>query len=94
MQRQATAKGALKAVQVAVSGAFHTPLMQPAREALTQVGTAVAITALSDCRVGDGVDEGPSLGRGLGCTPLAVRAPPAYGEAGRHHHHLPTIQLR
>jgi hypothetical protein len=37
VQRQATARGALKAVPVAVSGAFHTPLMQPAREALTQV---------------------------------------------------------
>lgn len=37
VQRQATAKGALKAVPLAVSGAFHTPLMQPARDALTQV---------------------------------------------------------
>ena len=37
VQRQATAKGALKAVPVAVSGAFHTPLMQPARDALTEV---------------------------------------------------------
>lgn len=36
VQRQATAKGALKAVPLAVSGAFHTPLMQPAREALEQ----------------------------------------------------------
>ena len=35
--RQATAKGALKAAHVAVSGAFHTPLMQPARDALTEV---------------------------------------------------------
>lgn len=33
---QATAKGALKAVPVAVSGAFHTELMQPARDALTE----------------------------------------------------------
>ena len=36
VQRQATAKGALKAVPVAVSGAFHTSLMQPARDALTE----------------------------------------------------------
>ena len=33
----ATAAGAMKAVQLAVSGAFHTPLMQPAREALVEV---------------------------------------------------------
>lgn len=33
----ATAQGALKAQMLAVSGAFHTPLMEPAREALTQV---------------------------------------------------------
>ncbi|EFN56454.1 hypothetical protein CHLNCDRAFT_22513 [Chlorella variabilis] len=43
VQRQATAKGALKAVPVAVSGAFHTPLMQPARDALTQVLSSVSI---------------------------------------------------
>lgn len=36
---QATAKGALKAVPVAVSGAFHTELMQPARDALTEAST-------------------------------------------------------
>ena len=43
VQRLATAKGALKAVQVAVSGAFHTSLMQPAREALTEVLASVTI---------------------------------------------------
>lgn len=37
---QATAKGALKAVPVAVSGAFHTELMQPARDALTEASTS------------------------------------------------------
>ena len=39
-QRLATSRGALKAVAVAVSGAFHTSLMQPARDALTEVGVA------------------------------------------------------
>lgn len=33
----ATAAGAMKALPLAVSGAFHTPLMQPAREALIEV---------------------------------------------------------
>ena len=33
----ATAAGAMKAVPLAVSGAFHTALMQPAREALVEV---------------------------------------------------------
>lgn len=32
------AAGAIKAVSLAVSGAFHTSLMQPAREALEEVG--------------------------------------------------------
>lgn len=42
-QRLATAKGALKAVAVAVSGAFHTQLMAPARDALTQVLDSITI---------------------------------------------------
>ena len=43
-QRLATAKGALKAVPVAVSGAFHTSLMAPAREALTAVLDGVTVS--------------------------------------------------
>ena len=42
-QRLATAKGALKSVPVAVSGAFHTELMSPARDALTKVIASVQI---------------------------------------------------
>eukprot|EP00793_Prasinoderma_coloniale_P004705 PRCOL_00000466-RA len=42
-QKLATAKGALKAQKVAVSGAFHTPLMQPASEALAKVLDEVTI---------------------------------------------------
>lgn len=37
VQKEAVAAGALKAVPLAVSGAFHTSLMQPAREALEEV---------------------------------------------------------
>lgn len=42
-QRIATAKGALKAVVLAVSGAFHTELMSPARDALTAALDTVTI---------------------------------------------------
>lgn len=35
---RATAAGALKVTPLAVSGAFHTPLMAPASERLMQVG--------------------------------------------------------
>jgi hypothetical protein len=37
VQEAAVKKGALKAARLAVSGAFHTPLMQPARDALVKV---------------------------------------------------------
>ena len=37
--------GAMKAAPLAVSGAFHTPLMQPAREALVEV-RAPAVTSV------------------------------------------------
>lgn len=43
-QRLATAKGALKAVPVAVSGAFHTSLMVPARDALTAALDKITIS--------------------------------------------------
>eukprot|EP00239_Pterosperma_sp_CCMP1384_P002941 CAMPEP_0197849424 /NCGR_PEP_ID=MMETSP1438-20131217/12016_1 /TAXON_ID=1461541 /ORGANISM="Pterosperma sp., Strain CCMP1384" /LENGTH=532 /DNA_ID=CAMNT_0043462101 /DNA_START=62 /DNA_END=1657 /DNA_ORIENTATION=- len=43
VKKLATAKGALKAQEVAVSGAFHTPLMQPARDALLEVLGTVTI---------------------------------------------------
>lgn len=33
----------MKAVPLAVSGAFHTPLMQPAHEALTQVQPRISL---------------------------------------------------
>lgn len=42
-QRLATQKGALKAVPVAVSGAFHTSLMAPARDALVEALEKVSI---------------------------------------------------
>ena len=37
VQGLAAAAGAMKCTPLAVSGAFHTPLMAPARERLTQV---------------------------------------------------------
>ncbi len=43
VQKLATQKGALKAVQVAVSGAFHTSLMAPARDALVEALDKVTI---------------------------------------------------
>lgn len=42
-QKLATARGALKAVAVAVSGAFHTSLMKPAKDALTKALDSVTI---------------------------------------------------
>jgi len=38
-QKLAITKGALKAQKVAVSGAFHTPLMNPAKAKLLEVHT-------------------------------------------------------
>lgn len=43
-RKLATTKGALKAVPVAVSGAFHTSLMAPARDALVQALDKVTIS--------------------------------------------------
>lgn len=43
-QKLATTKGALKAVPVAVSGAFHTSLMAPARDALIEALSKVTIS--------------------------------------------------
>ena len=37
VQALATAKGALKVAPLPVSGAFHTPLMQPAQDKLKEV---------------------------------------------------------
>lgn len=37
VQALATAKGAMKVTPLSVSGAFHTPLMQPAQDKLKQV---------------------------------------------------------
>ena len=45
MAKLATAKGALKASPVAVSGAFHTPLMAPASDALREVLAGVTFKA-------------------------------------------------
>uniref|UniRef100_A0A1D2A501 Malonyl-CoA:ACP transacylase (MAT) domain-containing protein n=1 Tax=Auxenochlorella protothecoides TaxID=3075 RepID=A0A1D2A501_AUXPR len=42
-QKAAVAAGAIKAVSLAVSGAFHTTLMQPAREALEEVLNSIEI---------------------------------------------------
>lgn len=42
VQEAAVKKGALKAARLAVSGAFHTPLMQPARDALVKVPPLVS----------------------------------------------------
>jgi [acyl-carrier-protein] S-malonyltransferase len=42
VQEAAVKKGALKAARLAVSGAFHTPLMQPARDALVKVQPPVS----------------------------------------------------
>ena len=44
VQQLATKKGALKAVPVAVSGAFHTSLMSPARDALISVLERISIS--------------------------------------------------
>ena len=46
---EATKKGALKAVPLAVSGAFHTKLMQPARDALLQVRERAVPAHTLDC---------------------------------------------
>jgi len=43
LKKMATAKGALKVQEVAVSGAFHTSLMDPAKAALEEVLKTVTI---------------------------------------------------
>lgn len=45
VQKLASERGALKTMPLAVSGAFHTPLMQPAREKLAAVLEQVEVRA-------------------------------------------------
>lgn len=47
VMRLAAAAGAIKVAMLAVSGAFHTPLMQPARDALVQVHSKAAHVRLA-----------------------------------------------
>ena len=47
VQALATAAGAMKCAPLAVSGAFHTRLMEPARDKLIQVGRPLPIVAPS-----------------------------------------------
>lgn len=42
--KAAAAKGALKATPLAVSGAFHTPLMKPAQDTLVEVSSLAALS--------------------------------------------------
>ena len=42
VQAQAIGQGAMKVTPLAVSGAFHTPLMQPAQDSLRKVVTCPA----------------------------------------------------
>lgn len=57
VQEAAIKKGALKAARLAVSGAFHTPLMGPAREALVKVRDIFLILLQWDGRSAPNVME-------------------------------------
>ena len=50
-QRAAVAKGALKVTPLAVSGAFHTPLMKPAQDSLIKVSMSYLINQICDVTV-------------------------------------------
>ena len=55
VQTLAIAKGAMKVTPLAVSGAFHTPLMQPAQDKLKEVRSSHSGSCilLASCCVGD-----------------------------------------
>lgn len=74
VQAEAVKKGALKAARLAVSGAFHTPLMQPARDALVKARlccTTSSSQSLALCmfgfRIACIVSQSGNAGRGTVC---------------------------
>jgi len=72
--------GARKIMPLQVGGAFHTPLMQPARDRLRKAlkeasfrPPEVAITANVDARPHEGAEEWPSLLSAQLCSPVRWR---------------------
>lgn len=70
VQAQAIGQGAMKVTPLAVSGAFHTPLMQPAQNNLKKVCDAATLSHMMRMPL---LHILSNVGR-VACTPLKIQA--------------------